>query len=189
MAYSGMSTPTASISHGTFLDTIQDPSSSRTTAIVLNGSRLVPNSYTWRHFRSASPVLAPGAGPNGASTSLPLLAGGIPAGRIPRALEDAQDGMGQPCMDRRRRDHHCLGATRTVPASTSLPQGPEYEEIMDRTPASSLASPTPMECRRPVPLAHFWSKRQTRGPDHDSAASSALASCRSTVSKPSVNQS
>jgi hypothetical protein len=64
----------------------------------------------------------------------------------------------------------------------------QKEQIMGRTPASSLASPTPMGCRRPVLLTRFWSQSNRKGCDHDSAASSALASRRSAVSKPSVNQ-
>ena len=68
------------------------------------------------------------------------------------------------------------------------PERAKEKEVMRRTPALSSASPTPMGCRRPVPLTHFWSNSQRRCPDHESASSSVLASCRSAVSKPSVNQ-
>jgi hypothetical protein len=39
-----------------------------------------------------------------------------------------------------------------------------------------------------VLLTNFFSKSKRSGPDHESASSSALASRRSAVSKPSVNQ-
>jgi hypothetical protein len=62
------------------------------------------------------------------------------------------------------------------------------EDVVDRTPASFSASATPMGCRRSRPLTHIWSNHQRGGPDHESASRSAFASCKSAVSKPSVNQ-
>jgi hypothetical protein len=62
------------------------------------------------------------------------------------------------------------------------------EHIMGRTPAYHFASPVPLGM--PIdPRMNLLCKLDNRmGPDHDHASSSALASCRSAVSNPSVNQ-
>jgi hypothetical protein len=67
-------------------------------------------------------------------------------------------------------------------------RGLEQEEVMVRMPASSSASPKPLGLRQPVQLTRSGSSGRCHGQDHDGSASSALASCRSAVSKPSVNQ-
>jgi hypothetical protein len=71
--------------------------------------------------------------------------------------------------------------SRRASMDLPAPGGPSKSHIMVRTPASSLVSPTPMRCRRPVPLTHFKIKTPRRGPDHDSAASNALASRKSSA--------
>ena len=62
------------------------------------------------------------------------------------------------------------------------------EDVMVRTPASPSASPVLwMPSATAVDL--LWQCKSTaRRPTHDNSSSSALASCRSAVSKPSVNQ-
>jgi hypothetical protein len=91
------------------------------------------------------------------------------------------DGLGQ---GHRRQD----GGEPPGQHRRARPRRAEQEGVVVTTPTSSLTSRTPTGSRCPGPSTHGWGNRQGGGPGHESASSSILASCKSAVSKPSVNQ-
>jgi hypothetical protein len=68
------------------------------------------------------------------------------------------------------------------------PWGTKKEDVVGRTPASRLGLQRPLGMPTVTPVNPPWKWEQQWRQPHDSSSSSALASCRSVVSKPSVNQ-
>src|SRR5882724_3811404 len=82
-----------------------------------------------------------------------------------------QDGGESPCQHR-----------------LACPRGAEQEDIVVRTPACTSASAYVPGMPMPVPWPRSRSRSSGEDDNHVNASNNALASWRSTVSKPSVNQ-